>query len=81
MSSKIGPLGPREYYLSMTRQEREAFAEAIGTTTKYCARALFSEKPKRVPRQQLLAAIIEEMSGKVSRRAILRHFLGAEIID
>lgn len=63
----------RDYYLSLSAEEREAYATRAGTTVKYLPQ-LTNERPFKVPKDDLLRRLAEASEGNVSLEEVLSHF-------
>jgi len=73
-------MNPSEYFLSLTKEERETFATIAGTTLRHC-QDIFRLKggPKKTPRHTLIARLVLASKGKISIDDAIDHFHGNPI--
>lgn len=67
----------REYYLSLTEDQREAYAERAGTTIGYMPQ-LIAVPPFKTPKPDLMRRLAEASEGNVTLPEVLDHFYGAK---
>lgn len=67
----------RTYYQSLSRQQREAYAEAAGTTTGHIENHLMTRK--KIPRKELMSSLAAASNGQCSLLDLLTHFYGENL--
>lgn len=61
-----------KYYRNLTKQEREAYAAAAGTTIGHIENHLLPGR--KVPRRELMSNLAKSTEGKCSMLDLVKHF-------
>lgn len=69
----------KTWYRSQTPEEKEAYAQRAGTTTKYIEKRLMYRK--RVPRPKLLQSLAAASLGRLTYDDVIQFFLKIEEAD
>lgn len=67
----------RDFFMGMSQPEREAYAARAGTSHKYIFVAFASVKsgkPRKVPKPDLLRALVDASDGRISMAEALEYF-------
>ena len=70
----------REYWLAASKDERQAFADALGCTVQVVWRAYMPAKPedRRRPSNTRIALMVKASGGKQSLESLMEYFVGQE---
>lgn len=64
----------RDYFRSLSTDAQEEYAKRAGTTANYIRCHLVSDRPRKVPRRELMESLAAASGGHVSVADLVRHF-------
>lgn len=71
-----GIMKPLDYYSTLNREQRHAYAEAAGTTLKYLRAHVFRMSgPTRIPSNRLIIGLVQASNGQVTLDEAIDYFL------
>ena len=67
----------RSFYQALSKEQREAYSQAAGTTTGHIENHLMTRR--KIPRKELMSSLAEATDGQCSLLDLLTHFYGENL--